>query len=104
MERAQRARTPEFLAGLYEPSFADRFLADRLGSTTHITALDGDGGCASVTCSNGSGSGVFVAGTGIQLNNMLGEQDLNPFGFHATDPGRRMPSMMAPTRRETPTP
>jgi gamma-glutamyltranspeptidase/glutathione hydrolase len=97
MERAQRERTPEFLAGLYEPGFTDRFLADRLGSTTHITALDGAGGCASVTCSNGSGSGVFVAGTGIQLNNMLGEQDLNPFGFHATDPGRRMPSMMAPT-------
>lgn len=97
MERAQQARTPEFLAGLYERDFADRFLADRLGSTTHITALDGDGGCASVTCSNGSGSGVFVAGTGIQLNNMLGEQDLNPFGFHGTDPGRRMPSMMAPT-------
>ena len=28
---------------------------------------------------------------------MLGEQDLNPFGFHATEPGRRMPSMMSPT-------
>jgi gamma-glutamyltranspeptidase/glutathione hydrolase len=97
MERAQEARTREFLAGLYEPGFADRFLADRLGSTTHITALDDAGGCASVTCSNGSGSGVFVAGTGVQLNNMLGEQDLNPFGFHATVPGRRMPSMMAPT-------
>ncbi len=97
MRRAQEARTREFLEGLYEPGFEARFLADRLGSTTHITALDGDGGCASVTCSNGSGSGVFVAGTGIQLNNMLGEEDLNPFGFHATGPGRRMPSMMSPT-------
>jgi gamma-glutamyltranspeptidase / glutathione hydrolase len=97
MERAQEARTPEFVAGLYEPGFSRRFLADRLGSTTHITALDGDGGCASVTCSNGSGSGVFVDGTGIQLNNMLGEEDLNPLGFHATIPGRRMPSMMSPT-------
>jgi gamma-glutamyltranspeptidase/glutathione hydrolase len=97
MESAQQARTREFLEGLYEPGFAERFLADRLGSTTHITALDGDGGCASVTCSNGSGSGVFVPGTGIQLNNMLGEEDLNPFGFHGTRSGRRMPSMMAPT-------
>ena len=97
MERAQQARTQEFLDGLYEPGFAARFLADRLGSTTHITTLDGDGGCASVTCSNGSGSGVFVEGTGIQLNNMLGEEDLNPFGFHATGAGRRMPSMMSPT-------
>ncbi len=97
MERAQMARTPEFVTGLPEPGFAQRFLADRLGSTTHITALDGDGGCASVTCSNGSGSGVFVDGTGIQLNNMLGEEDLNPLGFHSTTAGRRMPSMMSPT-------
>ena len=41
-----------------------------------------DGMCASVTCSNGSGSGVLVPGTGVILNNMLGEEDLNPLGFH----------------------
>jgi gamma-glutamyltranspeptidase/glutathione hydrolase len=28
---------------------------------------------------------------------MLGEQDLNPLGFHRHLPGRRLPSMMAPT-------
>jgi gamma-glutamyltranspeptidase/glutathione hydrolase len=28
---------------------------------------------------------------------MLGEQDLNPLGFHRHEPGRRLPSMMAPT-------
>jgi gamma-glutamyltranspeptidase/glutathione hydrolase len=28
---------------------------------------------------------------------MLGEQDLNPLGFHQFPPGRRLPSMMAPT-------
>ena len=28
---------------------------------------------------------------------MLGEEDLNPLGFHAIPPGRRVPSMMAPT-------
>ena len=28
---------------------------------------------------------------------MLGEQDLNPLGFHRHPPGRRMPSMMSPT-------
>ena len=28
---------------------------------------------------------------------MMGEQDLNPLGFHRHPPGRRMPSMMAPT-------
>ncbi|MEX2447841.1 MAG: gamma-glutamyltransferase [Solirubrobacterales bacterium] len=70
---------------------------DLLGSTTHISVLDGEGICASVTCSNGSGSGVLVPGTGVILNNMLGEEDLNPLGFHAIAPGRRVPSMMAPT-------
>jgi gamma-glutamyltranspeptidase/glutathione hydrolase len=38
-----------------------------------------------------------VPGTGVHLNNMMGEQDLNPLGFHRYPPGRRMPSMMAPT-------
>ena len=60
---------------------------DRLGSTTHITAVDGDGRCASVTCSNGTGSGLIVPGTGVHVNNMLGEEDLNPLGFHAIPPG-----------------
>ena len=110
MERTQRERTPEFLAGLDDPAFVARFLAGggpdvvsepvargRLGSTTHISALDRDGWACAVTCSNGSASGVIVPGTGVHLNNMLGEQDLNPLGFHRHPPGRRMPSMMAPT-------
>jgi gamma-glutamyltranspeptidase / glutathione hydrolase len=123
MEEAQVARTEAFLHGLYEDGFAARFLAperleaaaarvragirppepgqaqpgDRLGSTTHITAVDADGRCAAVTCSNGTGSGVIVPGTGVHVNNMLGEEDLNPLGFHVTPPGRRVPSMMSPT-------
>ena len=103
MERIQDERTPEFLSGLDDPGFVSRFLSDRtdassgLGSTTHVAVLD-RGGCAcSVTCSNGACSGVVVPGTGFHLNNMLGEQDLNPLGFHRHPPGRRMPSMMAPT-------
>jgi gamma-glutamyltranspeptidase / glutathione hydrolase len=97
MEAAQEARTEEFLEGLGDEGFADRFLADRLGSTTHITAVDSDGRCASVTCSNGTGSGLIVPGTGVHVNNMLGEEDLNPFGFHDHAVGRRLPSMMSPT-------
>ena len=99
MENVQDARTPEFLAGLSEPGFARRFLSagSRLGSTTHVSALDGDGGACSVTCSNGSASGVIVPGTGVHLNNMLGEADLNPEGFHRHPAGWRMPSMMSPT-------
>ncbi len=104
-----RARDAEFLDGLVQDGYLERFLAEdaldtvanevrsRLGNTTHITVMDADGGCATVTCSNGSCSGVVVPGTGMHLNNMLGEQDLNPLGFHLHEPGTRVPSMMAPT-------
>jgi gamma-glutamyltranspeptidase / glutathione hydrolase len=97
MEEAQALRTPEFVEGLVEPGFAERLLASRLGSTTHLSVLDGDGRACSVTCTNGEGSGVVVPGTGIHVNNVMGEQDLNPLGFFSYPPGRRMPSMMAPT-------
>ena len=100
MARAQRERTPAFLDGLDDPGFVRRLLArgsSPLGSTTHIAALDADGWACSVTSSAGSASGVIVPGTGVHLNNMLGEQDLNPLGFHRHPPGRRMPSMMSPT-------
>ena len=40
---------------------------------------------------------MVVPGTGIHLNNMLGEEDLNPLGFHSARPGTRVSSMMAPT-------
>jgi gamma-glutamyltranspeptidase/glutathione hydrolase len=97
MERAQAERTDDFVAGLAEEGFAERLLASRLGSTTHISVLDGDGRACSVTCTNGEGSGVVVPGTGLHVNNIMGEEDLNPLGFHAFPAGRRMPSMMAPT-------
>lgn len=106
MEAANDRRDLAFAEALYEEGLEASFLdpvgldlaaADLLGSTTHISVLDGEGACASVTCSNGSGSGVLVPGTGVILNNMLGEEDLNPAGFHAIAPGRRVPSMMAPT-------
>jgi len=106
MGAANEARGEAFAEALYgeglersllEPAALDLRAGDLLGSTTHIAVLDADGMCASVTCSNGSGSGVLVPGTGVILNNMLGEEDLNPLGFHAIAPGRRVPSMMAPT-------
>jgi gamma-glutamyltranspeptidase/glutathione hydrolase len=122
MDVANRSRGEEFAEALYGEGLTTSFLdpaaldvavealragpilgggsagpGDLLGSTTHISVIDGDGVCASVTCSNGSGSGVLVPGTGVILNNMLGEEDLNPHGFHRIAPGRRVTSMMAPT-------
>jgi gamma-glutamyltranspeptidase/glutathione hydrolase len=64
--------------------------------TTHISVVDERGNAASLTASIGSGSGVIVPGTGIHLNNMLGEYDLNPPGTRAR-PGARLTSMMAPS-------
>lgn len=112
MRTANEARDPDFIRAL---ATGDRFLAsfldpakldeltghlrrgERLGSTTHLVAVDGHGMCASVTCSNGTGSGLIVPGTAVHLNNMMGEQDLNPLGFHRAEAGARMPSMMSPT-------
>jgi gamma-glutamyltranspeptidase / glutathione hydrolase len=97
MEQAHQARTPEFMEGLDRPGFLEEFMASQLGSTTHISVLDGDGRACAVTCTNGEGSGVIVPGTGIHLNNMMGEEDLSPLGFFTHPVGRRLPSMMAPT-------
>jgi gamma-glutamyltranspeptidase/glutathione hydrolase len=100
MEEAQDERTPEFLDGLAEDGFAELFLGSlgsRMGSTTHISVIDGAGRACAVTCTNGEGSGIVVPGTGIHVNNIMGEEDLSPLGFHHAPVGRRMPSMMSPT-------
>ena len=67
------------------------------GSTTHVSVVDADGAVASVTLTNGEGCGHVVPGTGVSLNNFLGEEDLNPHGFHLHAPGTRLPTMIAPT-------
>ena len=67
------------------------------GNTTHISVLDSQGNAASATTTNGEGSSIIVPSSGIMLNNMLGEEDLNPHGFFSWPSGVRLPSMMAPT-------
>jgi gamma-glutamyltranspeptidase/glutathione hydrolase len=74
-----RARPPETLSG-----------------TTHISVVDGRGNAASLTASTGAGSGVIVPGTGIQLNNMLGEFDV-AVTSPTPRPGVRFTSGMAPS-------
>ncbi len=97
MAAAQAERTPAFVEGLDQHGFLERFLGARLGSTTHISVIDAHGCACSATCTNGEGSGVVVPGTGMHINNVMGEEDLNPLGFHLHPAGRRMPSMMAPS-------
>jgi gamma-glutamyltranspeptidase/glutathione hydrolase len=68
--------------------------------TTHISVLDARGNAASLTLSNGEGCGHVLPGTGIMLNNMLGEEDLNPGGFQLWREDVRISSMMAPAVAE----
>ncbi|TLP39473.1 gamma-glutamyltransferase [Arcobacter arenosus] len=67
------------------------------GNTTHLSVIDEKGNAVSVTTTNGEGSGHVIPSSGIMLNNMMGEEDLNPHGWFAWDEGIRLPSMMAPT-------
>lgn len=64
-----------------------------VGGTTHISVVDAEGNAASLSCSLGSASGIIVPGTGIHLNNMLGESHLTGKAL----PGERLMSLMAPS-------
>lgn len=83
------------LLSRYRKEVLDRVRAYR--GTTHISIIDRDHNVAAITVSNGEGCGQILPGTGIMLNNMLGEEDLNPSGFFKWQPNQRMSSMMAPT-------
>ena len=102
-----RCRDAEFVRRLLEPDSVAAIRADTwqagpakdspLGSTTHISVLDEHGGAASLTISNGEGSGYVLFGTGMHVNNMLGEEDIHPRGFHVDPAGMHLRTMMAPT-------
>ena len=66
-------------------------------STAHISAVDSDGRACAITASSGYGAGATVPGTGLMLNNCLGEPELNRLGLHALAPGTRLASNMAPS-------
>lgn len=65
--------------------------------TTHLSVADAEGNVVALTSTNGSCSGEFAGDTGIQLNNVMGEEDLHPAGLGTAVPGTRIGSMMAPT-------
>jgi gamma-glutamyltranspeptidase / glutathione hydrolase len=112
MQLTNQARTDGYDANLYQPDVAQNFLSaehirqyanqltpitNKWGSTTHLSVMDAEGNAASVTSSNGEGSSHIIPGTGIMTNNMLGEADLHPTGFHRWQNDVRISSMMAPT-------
>ena len=65
-------------------------------STVHTSVVDDSGNGCAVTASSGYGSGEMPAGTGLWLNNCLGEIELNRRGLDAGPPGSRLPSNMTP--------
>jgi gamma-glutamyltranspeptidase/glutathione hydrolase len=89
MDVQEAARDSTFARALYSGDAARKLLK----GTTHVSVLDAAGNAASLSASLGSGSGVVVPGTGVHLNNMLGELDL----AGASRPGERLTSMMAPS-------
>ena len=65
--------------------------------TIHVSAVDDTGLACSITTSAGYGSGLTTPGTGLMMNNALGEPELNRRGLHALRPGTRLASNMAPS-------
>ena len=96
VDRDRAAAHPEVVEALRPPS-GETAGPPATRGTTHLTVADREGNVASMTCSNGECSGDVIDGTGISCNNMLGEDDLHPDGFHAAPPGVRVASMMSPT-------
>lgn len=95
---AEKFITPDLVAKYAQ--LLEKLMAqgvNRWGSTTHISVMDDEGNAASVTTSNGEGASYVIPGTQIMMNNMLGEEDLNPGGFNQWPLNQRMSSMMAPT-------
>jgi gamma-glutamyltranspeptidase / glutathione hydrolase len=112
MREQSRVRDAEFERALYRGGLAARLAEEedgalsRLGQappsiaevappggTTHISVVDAERNAAALTVSTGSGSGLVVPGTGVQLNNMLGEFDLP----RTPRAGVRLSSMMSPS-------
>jgi gamma-glutamyltranspeptidase/glutathione hydrolase len=97
-EGCDEARVAELLSdpvvAAYRESMAGRAL--KQGGTTHVSVIDAEGNAVALSLSNGEGCG-HVLPCGIMPNNMLGEEDINPRGFHEWTPDTRISSMMAPT-------
>ncbi|MBX7254523.1 MAG: gamma-glutamyltransferase family protein, partial [Candidatus Promineofilum sp.] len=65
-------------------------------NTSHLSVMDGEGLAVGLTTTAGESAGYIVPGTGYIANNMLGEEDLHPRGFHTRPAGQRIPTMMTP--------
>lgn len=92
-----RSDVPAQAADLLALAQAQRGAGLNSPSTVHVSATDTTGLCCAITLSAGYGSGLIAPGTGLWLNNCLGELELHAGALATTSPGEPLPSNMAPT-------
>ncbi|MEA1938017.1 MAG: gamma-glutamyltransferase, partial [Pseudomonadota bacterium] len=103
MALTDRARSEAAASQLSMHDLIERYRSEVAGlptmtrGTTHMNVIDRHGNAAALTHTNGEGCGLVVPGTGIVVNNMMGEEDLNrhPYGKWPVD--TRLSSMMMPS-------
>jgi len=106
MAKIDGFRTAGFFSEMFTDGFAERIQAAMSqgegipsvgpGLTTHISTVDGSGGAVSMTHSLGETCGEMVDGTGMLVNNFLGEADVNPPSL-GRSPGSRLITMCCPS-------
>ncbi len=98
LDEAQIARYREALRDTLAGRRPSALVAERPGpsNTSHLSVIDADGLAVGLTTTAGESAGYIVPGTGYIPNNMLGEEDLHPKGFHSRPAGQRIPTMMTP--------
>ncbi len=117
LDRVDHTRQGALRQRLFDQSFVDGFLnalsLDEVGeeaayapsrprqpgNTTHISVVDGAGNAVSITTSLGETAGIAAGNTGVLLNNLLGEADVNPPDVKLAAGGRLM-TMCCPTLLE----
>jgi len=107
IDKIQNSNSPLDLLQAFEhmetqeknPEKLGNYLAqrNRRGATSHLNVLDKWGNAISLTMTLGEGSGYFIPGTDIHMNNMLGESSLVPNGWHTWKENVRLSSMMNPS-------
>jgi len=104
-------RSRDFFNDMFTDGFGPAFLArvnaarggqlpPGAGYTTHISTVDGDRNAVAITHSLGETAGILAAGTGVIVNNFLGETDVNP-PFLRRPAGSRLITMCCPSILET---
>ena len=80
---------------LHGVNYPEDMVASTRG-TSHFNILDKQGNAIALTVTLGEGSGYFIPGTDMQMNNMLGETYLLPGSHFSWPENCRMLSMMCP--------